>query len=167
VLVNYIRLYGDPGLELEALTEIADLMSRDVIRIPEKQPVIGNNIFATQAGLHQTGMQRQGEAEGGLIYLPIDPAVIGRREVEMSRIGALSGIDGIVSLLNQERQAAGDTRPKLTGTSRLVKRVYDGVHEAYNGRYDAASDRWLDYRTTFFQPSDLAALAAQYEAESA
>ncbi len=164
VLVNYIRLYGDPGLELEVLTEIAELMSRDVIGLPQKLPVIGNNIFATQAGLHQTGMQRQGEAEGGLIYLPVDPAVIGRREIELSRIGSLSGIDGIVSILNQQREAAGDSRPRLTGTSRLVKRVYDGVHQAYDGRYDADQDRWVDYRTTFFEPADLMALAEEYEA---
>ncbi|MEE8353752.1 MAG: hypothetical protein V3S10_04775, partial [Dehalococcoidales bacterium] len=164
VLVNYIRLYGDPGLELEALTEIAELLARDVIRLPQKQPVIGSNIFATQAGLHQTGVQRQRDAEGGLIYLPIDPAVVGRREVELSRIGSLSGIDGIVSVLNRQREAAGDPRPRLTGTSRLVKRVYDGIHQAYDGRYDADQDRWLDCRTTFFEPAELAALAAKYEA---
>ncbi len=164
VLVNYIRLYGDPGLELEALTEIADLMARDVIGLSGKQPFIGDNIFATQAGLHQTGMERQSEAEGGLIYLPMDPAVVGRREVELSRIGSLSGIDGIVSVLNRQRQAAGDSRPGLTKTSRLVKRIYDGIHQAYDGRFDADQDRWVDYRTTFFEPAELVALAETYEA---
>jgi isopropylmalate/homocitrate/citramalate synthase len=165
VLVNYIRVYGDPGLKLGALSEIADLMQTDVIGLPEKQPVIGTNIFATQAGLHQTGMQRQGQAEGGLIYLPIEPGVVGRQGVELNRIGALSGIDGIVSILNQQMDASGDTGPRLTGTSRLVKRVYDSVHEAYDGRYDADSDRYVDYRTSFFEPEELVALAAQFQAE--
>lgn len=165
VLVNYIRQYGDPGLKLEALTEIADLIRTEVVSIPGKQPIIGSDIFSTQAGLHQTGIQRQAQAPGGLIYLPYDPRIVGRREAELNRIGSLSGMDGIISLLNQHREASGSQEPPFTGVSRTVKHVYDRVHEAYDGHYDEATNRYAGYRTTFFEAEDLARLAEQFQNE--
>ena len=59
-----------------------------------KQPIIGE-VFATQAGIHQTGISRQGEAGGGPIYLPFDAGLVGEEVVELNRIGALSGMDGM------------------------------------------------------------------------
>ena len=53
---------------------------------------------------------------------------------------------------------------EATGTSKLAKRVYDQVHEAYDGRYDEAQDRYVDYRTTFFKAEELARMAEQFEA---
>ncbi len=159
VLANYIRWYGDPGLKLETLAEMAQLMGKEVAPIPEKQPVVGDSIFATQAGLHQTGLQRQEGAPGGLIYLPYDPEVVGRRGTGLNRIGALSGMDGIIAALNAHREASGAPGPALTGASRLAKHLYDRVHEAYDGRYDQALDRYLDYRTTFFETEELARMA--------
>ncbi len=143
--------------------EIADLIRAEVVAIPEKQPIIGSSIFTTQAGLHQTGIQRQSQAPGGLIYLPYDPHIIGRKETEPNRIGSLSGMDGIASLLNRYREASGSQEPRLTSVSRMVKHIYDHVHEAYNGRYDETHDRYIDYRTTFFNMDDLARLAAQFQ----
>jgi isopropylmalate/homocitrate/citramalate synthase len=161
VLANYIRQYGDPGLKLEALAEMAALMNTEVIPISEKQPIVGSNIFTTQAGLHQTGIQRQNEAEGGLIYLPFDPGIVGRQGVELNRIGALSGMDGIISVLNHYRETSGVQGPGLSGTSKLAKLLYDQVHEAYDGHYDQAQDRYVDYRTTFFEVEELARMAGQ------
>ncbi len=161
VLANYIRQYGDPGLKLEALAEMAALMHTEVIPISEKQPIVGSSIFTTQAGLHQTGIQRQNEAEGGLIYLPFDPGIVGRQGVELNRIGALSGMDGIISVLNRYRETSAVQGPRLSGTSRLAKLLYDQVHEAYDGHYDQAQDRYLDYRTTFFEVEELVRMAEQ------
>jgi isopropylmalate/homocitrate/citramalate synthase len=106
VLVNYVREYADPGLKLEVLGEIAELIQTKVVSIPQKLPIVGSNIFTTQAGLHQTGIQRQAEAQGGLIYLPFLPEIVGRKEVELNRIGALSGMDGIISVLNHYQDKA-------------------------------------------------------------
>lgn len=164
VLANYIRQYGDPGLKLEALTEMAALIQTEVVPIPEKHPIVGSNIFTTQAGLHQTGIQRQAQAQGGLLYLPFNPGVVGRQGVELNRIGALSGMDGIISVLNRHREASGVPGPRLTGASKLVKLVYDWVHKAYDGRYDQAQDRYVDYRTTFFDVDELDRIAAQFQA---
>ena len=98
-----MRQYGDPGFKLEALAEIADLIQTEVAPISEKQPIVGSHIFTTQAGLHQTVIQRQSQATGGLLYLPFDSASVGHQELELNRIGALSGMDGIVSVLNRHR----------------------------------------------------------------
>ena len=93
-------------------------------------------------GLHQTGLHRQQEAEGGFIYLAYDPEVVGQENQELNRIGHVSGIDGIVSLLNREseRRNAGAPGP-YTGTSRAVKYVYDRVHAAFDGRFDEGTGR--------------------------
>ena len=159
VLTNYIREYGNPGLKLEALVEMTALIQTEVVPIPEKQPIVGNNIFTTQAALHQTGILRQAEAPGGLIYLPFDPGVVGRQEVELNRIGALSGMDGIISILNHYWETSGIQRPRPTWASKLVKLIYDRVHGAYDGHYDQAQDRYVDYRTTFFDAEELAQMA--------
>ena len=165
VLANYIREYGNPGFKLEALVEIATLIQTEVVPISEKQPIVGDNIFATQAGLHQAGILRQAEAPGGLIYLPFDPGIVGRQLMELNRIGALSGIDGIISIVNHYLEASGIQRPKLTSTSKLVKLIYDWVHGAYDGRYDQAQDRYLDFRTTFFGVEELARIAEHLQTE--
>jgi isopropylmalate/homocitrate/citramalate synthase len=164
VLANYTREYGNPGLKLEVLAEMAALIQSEVVPIGEKHPIVGGSIFATQAGLHQSGVARQDQALGGLIYLPFDPQVVGRRGVELNRIGALSGMDGIISVLNRQRETSGIQAPPLTGVSKLVKFVYDRIHEAYDGQYDEAQNRYADYRTTFFDAEELAQIVEQYQA---
>ncbi|RJQ37353.1 MAG: 2-isopropylmalate synthase [Dehalococcoidia bacterium] len=162
VLANYIREYGNPGLKIEVLADITRLIGLEVAPVPEQQPIIGGRIYTTQAGLHQTGVQRQTEAPGGLIYLPFDPTMLGRHNEIMHRIGSLSGIDGIISVLNRYR-ASGEGDHVFSQTSRLVKYVYDRVHEAYDGCYDTEQGCYLGYRTTFFEPEELARLVVEYE----
>lgn len=163
VVANYVREYGNPGLKLETLAEMAELMESDVVAISEKQPIVGSGVFTTQAGLHQSGVSRQNKSPGGLIYLPFEPETAGRRDAELNRIGALSGMDGIVSVLNQYREALGLSGAQFTGVSRAVKMVYDCVHEAYDGHYDEARGCYVDYRTTFFDAEELYRMAAQPE----
>lgn len=165
VVVNYIREYGDPGFKLEILSEIAELMNNEVAPIPPKQPVIGKNIFTTQAGLHQTGIQRQSQVPGGLIYLPFDPALVGRLNESLNRIGALSGMDGIVSVLNEYYRTNGNSSNKYTLISRAVKFTYDKIQEAYDGCYEPDQDLYRDYRQTFFEIEDVVDLVEKYEAE--
>ncbi len=163
MLAHYIRLYGDPGFKLELLMELKGLIEREVVPISDKSPIIGD-VFGTQAGIHQSGLERQGKAEGGLIYLPFGPELLGRESEEHSRIGSLSGMDGIVSVLNRQVRKLTGQDGKYTIASKVAKYVYDHVQDAYDGRYDEASGRWVDYRTSFFGPEDVLALARQYEA---
>lgn len=167
VLANYIREYGDPGFRLETLAEMAEIMHTAVAPIHPKQPIVGRNIFTTQAGLHQTGVQRQKQAPGGLIYLPFDPALVGRQNDIPNRIGALSGMDGIVAVINEFYQASDEPSHKYSLTARAIKYVYDKIQEAYDGRYEPALGRYVDYRTTFFEVEELVELVEQFEAARA
>ena len=163
VLANYIRLYGDPGFNLEVLSDMADLINRDVIGIPAKQPVIGTGIFTTQAGVHQTGIERQRQAQGGLIYLPFEPSLVGRDDVEFNLVGGVAGMDGIVAVLNAAMERETGQPGGYTVTSRAVKYVYDKVQEAYDGSFDDQGQP-VDYRTSFFSPAEILALAKEAEA---
>ncbi len=157
-----VRLYGDPGFDLDALAEMANLISTEVSPLYSKAPLIGDDIFTTQAGLHQTGVQRHSEAPGGLIYLPYSPALVGREQVALYRIGGVTGMEGIVAVLNQELKARGEHR-RYSMVSRTVKRVYDMVQDQYDGTWDEAERAYLEPRTTFFEPRELLDMAMQVE----
>lgn len=159
VLANYIRIYGDPGFKLSALTDLAELINREVAPVIVKQPIVGSDIFTTHAGLHQTGVARQSGAPGGLIYLPYDPLVLGRETLEFNRIGSLSGMDGIVAILNSQWEMATGEKGRFNITSRIVKRIYDYVQDAYDGNLDPVQNKYINPRTTFFEGSELLEMA--------
>ena len=161
MVVAYIRMYGDPGFQLKTLGRIRDLLAKEVIAIPPKQPIIGD-VFTTQAGIHQTGMRRGEQAEGGPIYLAFEAAVVGEAAAEEhSVIGALSGMDGIVAVLNQQIKMETGQQGKYTTTSRVVKHIYDTIQEAYDGTYDNEHDTLVGQRLTFFTPAEISALATE------
>ena len=164
VLANYIRIYGDPGFRLEVLAQIRDLLAQEVIPIPAKQPIIGD-VFSTQAGIHQSGVSRHEQAEGGPIYLPFEATVVGEEGVELNRIGALSGMDGIVSVLNRQTKVETGQTGRYTLTSRAAKYVYDRLQEAYDGTYDPGTDTLVNPRRTFFTPEEVLSLAREAQAK--
>lgn len=157
-----VRLYGNPGFDLDVLAEMADLISAEVSPLYSKAPLLGEDIFTTQAGLHQTGVQRHSEAPGGLIYLPYSPAVVGRQHVELYRIGGVTGMEGIVAVLNQELKTRGEHR-RYSLVSRTVKQVYDMVQDQYDGTWDETEQAYLRPRTTFFEPAELLQMAREVE----
>ncbi len=158
VVASYIRIYGDPGFDITVLSEMAALVEGNLIDLPRTAPIVGE-VFTTQAGIHQAGVARQENAPGGLIYLAYDPAIVGRTEAARSVVGALSGSEGIVSILNAEAGRHG-VEARFTTTSRVVKDIYDRVQAAYDGQYDDASERWVNFRTTFFTPAEIWQMAA-------
>jgi isopropylmalate/homocitrate/citramalate synthase len=160
-----IRFFGDPGLDLHVLSEMATMISEQARRISSRAPVIGQAIFTTQAGLHQNGVERHGEAPGGLIYLPYSPSFVGRQEVELHRIGGLAGMEGLVAVLNDELEARGDPA-RYTVVSKIVKQVYDQVHAAYDGTWDEEKKAYVEPRTTFFEPQEILQMADEAERES-
>ncbi|MFH1559954.1 MAG: 2-isopropylmalate synthase [Chloroflexota bacterium] len=164
VLANYIRIYGDPGFRLEVLSQIRDLLVQEVCPIPLKQPIIGD-VFVTQAGIHQSGVRRQEDAEGGLIYLPFDARMVGDESGELNRIGSLSGMDGIVAVLNRQPEVETGKQGRYTLTSRVVKYIYDRMQEAYDGTYDSEHDTLVDARRTFFTPQEISALAKEAQGQ--
>jgi len=158
MLLSYIRLYGDPGFDLTVLPAMKALVEETLTAVALNAPVLGD-VFTTQAGIHQAGVERQAGAPGGLIYLAYDPALVGRTEAERHLVGAMSGSEGIVAILNEEaKKRAIDQH--FTSMSRIVKEIYDSVQDAYNGRYDEESDRWVEYRKDFFTPDEIWQMAA-------
>jgi isopropylmalate/homocitrate/citramalate synthase len=159
VLAAYVRWYGDPGFNQPVLAEMRALIESSLVPLARTSPIIGD-VFTTQAGIHQAGVARQGDAPGGLIYLAYDPATVGSQGAERSLIGALSGSEGIVAILNREAGRRG-LDVHFSTTSRVVKEIYDAVQAAYDGRYDASADAWLDYRTAFFEPDEIWRMAEE------
>ncbi len=159
-----VRIYGDPGLILPALTEIADMMETEVYPVSSKAPIIGRRIFTTQAGLHQTGVQKQQDAPGGLIYLPYSANLVGRTDAEMHLVGSLSGMDGLVAVLNKEMEAAGEKK-RYTLFSRTVKEIYDRVHAAFDGTWNEEAGKYIDPHVSFFEPSHLLEMVRELEKE--
>lgn len=164
VLADYIRLYGDPGFNLAALREIAEMINQEVSEINIKSPIIGDAIFTTQAGIHQTGVEKQKVAEGGDIYLPFEPNLLGEHAVELHRVGALSGAEGIVAILNAQAKAESGVDGTFSTASRVVKYVYDKVQEAYDGAWDDVKGAFVNERKRFFTPEELYGLAKDYQA---
>jgi citrate (Re)-synthase len=160
-----VRLYGNPGLKLGVLAEITKLIHTEVYPVSSKAPLIGGSIFTTQAGLHQTGVERQAEAPGGLIYLPYSPNLVGREQVELHRIGGLTGMEGVVAILNQELEAGGQNR-RHTMVSRTAKQIYDKVHDEYDGTWDQEDRKYVNPRTTFFEPQELLEMSRKMETGS-
>jgi isopropylmalate/homocitrate/citramalate synthase len=154
-----IRFYGDPGFNLSVLPEIAELIGGNLTPIPHNAPIIGE-VFSTQAGIHQAGVARQEDAPGGLIYLAYDPSIVGRDHVEKSMVGAMSGSEGIVAILNQEAERRG-VEMRFSSMSRVVKEIYDKVQAAYDGEYDQSTNRWEGYRTTFFTAEEIWQMASE------
>ena len=167
MVAAYMRRYGDPGFELSVLGEIAELINRDVVGVSAQAPLIGVGTPMTQAGIHQTGLMRQGAAPGGFIYLPYDPETVGLRPRELSLVGALSGVDGVVGVLNAEVERQTGAPGEYRATSKLMSRVCDAVHDAYDGQWDEDAGAYVGARDAFFEPSELLALARSLERNSA
>jgi citrate (Re)-synthase len=154
-----IRHYGDPGFNLTALEEMKTLIDKEVTPLPDRAPIIGE-VFTTTAGIHQAGVGRQDAAPGGLIYLPFAASLFGRGEVELSRVGSLSGSEGIISVLNREMERQGRS-DRFKETSRVVKQIYDRIQSEYDGQYDEQHDHWVNSRRAFFTSEDIVELARE------
>ena len=160
-----VRLYGDPGFDLIALAEMAELFDTEVFPLSTKAPIIGRDIFTTQAGLHQSGVAAQGKAPGGLIYLPYASSLVGRQRDELHRVGAVSGMDGLVAILNEELKSRGNEM-RFSLTSRAVLALYEKVHESYDGEWDEESGWFVGGRRAFFEADELLEMALELEGSS-
>jgi isopropylmalate/homocitrate/citramalate synthase len=160
MLAALIRHYGDPGLDLPALEEMKLLIDSEVTPLPDRAPIIGE-VFTTTSGIHQAGIGRQDDAPGGLIYLPFAASLFGRNELELSRVGSLSGAEGIISVLNREMERTGREQ-RFGVASRVVKQIYDRIQDEYDGQYDERDGHWVNSRRSFFTSEDILALAREF-----
>jgi 2-isopropylmalate synthase len=105
-----------PGLDLGDLNAIRDVYERCTkLEVPPRQPYAGELVFTAFSGSHQDAIKKSlARQKPGrpwdVLYIPIDPADIGRSYRAIIRINSQSGKGGVAYVLEQEY---GYQLPKL------------------------------------------------------
>jgi 2-isopropylmalate synthase len=105
-----------PGLDLSDLNTIRDVYERCTrLEVPPRQPYAGELVFTAFSGSHQDAIKKSiAHQKPGkpwdVLYIPIDPADIGRSYRAIIRINSQSGKGGVAYVLEQE---FGFQLPKL------------------------------------------------------
>jgi 2-isopropylmalate synthase len=105
-----------PGLDFSDMNAIRDVYERCTrLEVPPRQPYAGELVFTAFSGSHQDAIkksiphQKPGKP-WDVLYIPIDPADIGRSYRAIIRINSQSGKGGVAYVLEKE---FGFTLPKL------------------------------------------------------
>jgi 2-isopropylmalate synthase len=105
-----------PGLDLSDLNEIREVYERTTrMEVPQRQPYAGELVFTAFSGSHQDAIKKSWEkqtpgAPWDVLYIPIDPADVGRSYKAIIRINSQSGKGGVAYVLEHE---FGYLLPKL------------------------------------------------------
>jgi 2-isopropylmalate synthase len=112
--------FGAPEtLDLPRLTSICRLVeARTGIALSANKPVCGENIFATEAGVHQDGLLKNPDT-----YLPYRPELIGGGEIRLV-LGRHSGRRAVAQRLEALGVAVSDER--ATAILGQIKRLPKG-----------------------------------------
>jgi citrate (Re)-synthase len=120
----------DCGLDLAALGDLPAALELAGAPVSPRRPVIGGDAFLTRAGVHIDGLLKDPE-----IYLPFDPALVGR--TADVALNDRSGAAGVAWVLGRDKR--------------------DPVVEAVAARIAAA---YADGRTSDVSPAEVRELAA-------
>ncbi|MEY4941474.1 MAG: hypothetical protein RIQ93_3209 [Verrucomicrobiota bacterium] len=138
-----------PGLDFTDINGIREVYERCTrLEVPVRQPYAGELVFTAFSGSHQDAIkkswavQKTGEP-WDVLYIPLDPADIGRSYKAIIRINSQSGKGGVAYVLEQE---FGFFLPKLMhkeiGT--IINELADGsgkeltpteIHQAFRSEY--------------------------------
>ncbi len=105
-----------PGLDFSDINGIRDTYERCTrLEVPPRSPYAGELVFTAFSGSHQDAIkkswaQQKPGAPWDVLYIPIDPADIGRSYRAIIRINSQSGKGGVAYVLEQE---FGFQLPKL------------------------------------------------------
>jgi 2-isopropylmalate synthase len=105
-----------PGLDLSDLNAIRDVYERCTrLEVPPRQPYAGELVFTAFSGSHQDAIKKSlAHQKAGkpwdVLYIPIDPADVGRSYRAIIRINSQSGKGGVAYVLEHE---FGFQLPKL------------------------------------------------------
>jgi 2-isopropylmalate synthase len=141
-----------PGLDFSNINEIREVYERTTrLDVPPRQPYAGELVFTAFSGSHQDAIkksweardQKQAAAPWEVLYIPIDPADIGRSYRAIIRINAQSGKGGVAYVLEHE---FGYALPKLMHKEigKIVNDVADAkgtelpaaeIHEVFRREY--------------------------------
>ncbi len=105
-----------PGLDFGNINEIREVYERTTrLEVPARQPYAGELTFTAFSGSHQDAIKKSWAVQKpdepwDVLYIPIDPADIGRSYKAIIRINAQSGKGGVAYVLENE---FGYALPKL------------------------------------------------------
>ncbi|MBR6028846.1 MAG: 2-isopropylmalate synthase [Clostridia bacterium] len=137
--VEYQALRGtDDGMDLTAVTEIADYMEREIgIEISPRQPFVGRHFNVTRAGIHADGMLKDEE-----IYNIFDTAKLLNRPALVS-VDSHGGLAAVAHWINSYFRLTGDH--VIAKTDPLVTAVREEVDKLYAaGRNTVMGDEELE-----------------------
>ncbi len=137
--IEYASLRGTlDGMDLTAVTEIADYMEREIgLEISPRQPFVGRNFNVTRAGIHADGLLKDEE-----IYNIFDTATLLNRPALVA-VDATSGLAGVAHWLNGYFRLRGDQ--VVLKTDPIVAYVREKVDELYaQGRNTVMGDQELE-----------------------
>jgi len=138
-----------PGLDFSNINEIREIYERTTrLEVPARQPYAGELVFTAFSGSHQDAIKKSWAAQKkdtpwDVLYIPIDPADIGRSYKAIIRINSQSGKGGVAYVLEHE---FGFALPKLMHKEigKIINDVADAkgteltsaeVHEVFRGEY--------------------------------
>ena len=137
--VEYMGLRGETGgMDLTAVTEIADFMEREIgIEISPRQPFVGRSFNQTRAGIHADGMLKDEE-----IYNIFDTKKLLNRP-PMVAVDAHGGLAAVAHWINSYFRLPADQR--LDKTDPMVAAVRAEVDKLYaQGRNTVMGDEELE-----------------------
>ena len=97
-----------PGLDFSDLNSIRDVYERCTrMEVPPRQPYAGELVFTAFSGSHQDAIKKSWAAQTpgqpwDVLYIPIDPADVGRTYKAIIRINAQSGKGGVAFVMEKE-----------------------------------------------------------------
>jgi len=119
IVVVALNLYTHgihPGLDFSDINGIRDVYERCTrLEVPARQPYAGELVFTAFSGSHQDAIKKSWSAQKtgapwDVLYIPVDPADIGRSYKAIIRINSQSGKGGVAYVLEHE---FGYQLPKL------------------------------------------------------
>jgi 2-isopropylmalate synthase len=105
-----------PGLDFSNINEVRETYERCTrLEVPPRQPYAGELVFTAFSGSHQDAIKKSWAAQKptepwDVLYIPIDPADVGRSYKAIIRINSQSGKGGVAYVLEHE---FGFVLPKL------------------------------------------------------
>jgi len=120
-----------PGLDFSNLNEIREVYERTTrLEVPARLPYAGELVFTAFSGSHQDAIKKSWAAQKkdtpwDVLYIPIDPADIGRSYKAIIRINSQSGKGGVAYVLEHE---FGFALPKLM--HREIGKIINDVADA-------------------------------------
>lgn len=152
IVVVALNLYTHgihPGLDFSDINQIREVYERCTrLEVPARQPYAGELVFTAFSGSHQDAINKSWSAQQpgapwDVLYIPIDPADVGRSYKAIIRINSQSGKGGVAYVLEHE---FGYQLPKLMHKEigRIINDLADStgreltapeIHDAFQREY--------------------------------